>query len=65
MIPQSVKDIIGNGDNVGLLQTISMFIFMIFFLALIWYVFSRPKKHYEEEANAPLTKDHPEDEFKL
>lgn len=65
MIPQSIKEIVSNGGNVGLFQTLAMLLFMLLFVGLIWYVFSRPKKHYEEEANAPLTKDHPEDQFKL
>lgn len=54
MIPQSVKDIVGNGENVGLYQTIAMLLFIIFFVGIILYVFSRPKKFYEEEENAPL-----------
>lgn len=57
MIPQSVKDILANGENVGFYQTLSMILFLIFFLGIIIYVFSRPKKHYDEEANAPLNDD--------
>ena len=57
MIPQSVKDILANGENVGFYQTLSMFLFLFFFLGIIIYVFSRPKKHYDEEANAPLNDD--------
>ena len=54
MIPQSMKDILANGENVGFYQTLSMILFLIFFLGIVSYVFSRPKKHYDEEANAPL-----------
>jgi cbb3-type cytochrome oxidase subunit 3 len=61
MIPQSFKDILSNGENAGLYQTLSMLIFLIFFLGIIFYVFSRPKKHYDEEANAPLNDDHSEE----
>ncbi|MDN3605956.1 CcoQ/FixQ family Cbb3-type cytochrome c oxidase assembly chaperone [Kaistella yonginensis] len=57
MIPQSVKDIISNGENVGLMQTLALILFIIFFLGIIFYVFSRPKKHYDEAANAPLDDD--------
>lgn len=57
MIPQNIKDILANGENVGLLQTLSMIFFLIFFLGIVIWVFSRPKKHYEEEANAPLNDD--------
>ncbi len=54
MIPQSFKDIISNGENVGLLQTIAMIMFIILFLGIVLYVFSRPKKFYRDEENAPL-----------
>ena len=54
MIPQSMKDILANGENVGFYQTLSMILFLVFFLGIAFYVFSRPKKHYDEEANAPL-----------
>ena len=54
MIPQSMKDILANGENVGFYQTLSMILFLIFFLGIVFYVFSRPKKHYDEEENAPL-----------
>ena len=57
MIPQSVKDILGNGENVGLLQTIALLLFLFFFLGIVFYVFSRPKTYYDEEANAPLNDD--------
>ncbi len=57
MIPQSVKDIISNGENVGFYQTFAMMLFIIFFIGIVIYVFSRPKKHYDEEANAPLNDD--------
>ena len=54
MIPQSFKDIVSSGEYVGLLQTIAMLMFIVLFVGLTWYVLSRPKKHYNEEANAPL-----------
>ena len=57
MIPQSVKDILSNGENVGFYSTLSMILFLIFFLGIVFYVFSRPKKQYDEEANAPLDDD--------
>ena len=57
MIPQSFKDIISNGENVGLLQTIAMIIFILLFLGIVVFVFSRPKKYYREEENAPLSDD--------
>lgn len=57
MIPQNIKDILANGENVGLYQTLSMIFFLIFFLGIVIWVFSRSKKHYDEEANAPLEDD--------
>ena len=57
MIPQNVKDILSNGENVGFYQTLAMLFFLFFFLGIVYYVFSRPKKHYDEEASAPLDND--------
>ncbi|MGC4128798.1 MAG: CcoQ/FixQ family Cbb3-type cytochrome c oxidase assembly chaperone [Bergeyella sp.] len=57
MIPQSLKDIVANGENVGLMQTIAMILFILLFLGIVWYVFSRPKKYYREEEYAPLSND--------
>jgi cbb3-type cytochrome oxidase subunit 3 len=57
MIPQSLKDIISSGENTGFYQTLALVLFMIFFIGLIIYVFSRPKKYYQEEENAPLSDD--------
>ncbi len=59
MIPQSFRDILSNGENAGLYQTIALLIFMIFFIGLVVYVFSRPKKHYRDEERAPLDDDQP------
>ncbi len=57
MIPQNVKDILSNSGNTGLYQTLALILFLIFFLGIVYYVFSRPKKFYDEEANAPLDDD--------
>lgn len=57
MIPQNFKEILGNSDNAGLYQTLAMLLFLFFFLGIVYYVFSRPKKHYDEEAHAPLEDD--------
>lgn len=63
MIPQNFKDILSNTENAGLYQTLALIFFMLFFVGLIVYVFSRPKKYYREEENAPLEDD--EDDFNL
>ena len=57
MIPQSVKQILSNGENVGLYQTLALILFLVFFSGLIIYVFSKPKKYYDEQASAPLNDD--------
>ena len=54
MIPQSVKDILSNGSNVGFYQTLAMLFFLLLFVGIVWYVFSRSKRHYDDVGNAPL-----------
>ncbi|MGB4446623.1 MAG: CcoQ/FixQ family Cbb3-type cytochrome c oxidase assembly chaperone [Cloacibacterium sp.] len=58
MIPSNIKDILANIDNAGIYQTLSMIIFIIFFISTVLYVLSRPKKHYSEIERAPLEDDH-------
>ena len=58
MIPSNIKDILANIDNAGIYQTLSMVIFIIFFISTVLYVLSRPKKHYSEVEKAPLEDDH-------
>ncbi|ACU06620.1 hypothetical protein FIC_00145 [Flavobacteriaceae bacterium 3519-10] len=57
MIPQNVKDILSNSGNTSLFQTLALLLFLALFLGIVYYVFSRPKKYYDEEANAPLDDD--------
>lgn len=59
MIPDSFKDIVSNVDNAGLFQTIALLIFLVFFVGVVVYVFSRPKKYYNEQENSPLEDDQP------
>lgn len=61
MIPENLKDLVASGQETGLYQTIAMLLFIIFFIGLLIYVFSRPKKYYQEIAEEPL-KDDAEDE---
>ena len=65
MIPQSFKDIVSNVENAGLFQTIAMIIFILFFVVMVYIVINKKKKYYNEEENAPLEKDHEDDEFTL
>jgi cbb3-type cytochrome oxidase subunit 3 len=57
MIPSNFKDILANIENAGLYSTISMIIFILFFIATVLYVVTRPKKHYSDVENAPLEDD--------
>lgn len=54
MIPSNFKDILAHIENAGFYQTLAMFIFIIFFVGTVYYVISRPKKHYSEVEKAPL-----------
>ena len=58
MIPSNIKDILANIDNAGIYQTLSMIIFIIFFISTVLYVLSRPKKHYSEVERVSLEDDH-------
>ena len=58
MIPSNIKDILANIDNAGIYQTLSMIIFIIFFISTVLYVLSRPKKHYSEVERVPLENYH-------
>ena len=58
MIPSNIKDILANIDNAGIYQTLSMIIFIIFFISTVLYVLSRPKKHDSEVEKTPLEDDH-------
>ena len=54
MIPSNFKDILAHIENAGILQTLAMLIFILFFLSTVYYVMSRPKKHYSDVEKAPL-----------
>ena len=54
MIPSNFKDILAHIENAGILQTLAMLIFIIFFLSTVYYVMSRAKKHYSDVEKAPL-----------
>lgn len=65
MIPQNVKDILGNVEHAGLYQTIALLLFILFFAFVVYQVIKKPKNYYQDEANLPLDDDHEEDQFKL
>ena len=57
MIPSNFKDILANVENAGFYQTLSMILFILFFIATIYFVISKPKKYYEDVEKAPLEGD--------
>lgn len=57
MIPQNFKDILGNVENAGLYQSLAMLLFIVFFLMVLFWVFSRSKSHYNDQAHTPLEDD--------
>ncbi len=44
-------------------QTLALILFLLLFLGITYYVFSRPKKYYDEEASAPLDDDNEDKNF--
>ncbi len=57
MIPQNLKDIVSSEQYTGFYQTLALLLFLMFFVGLILYVFSRSKKHYDKQAHSPLEDD--------
>lgn len=57
MIPSNFKDILANTEYAGFFSTLSMILFIMFFIGTVVYVFSRPKKHYSDIEKAPLEDD--------
>lgn len=51
------KDTFTNYENADILQTISLLLFVIFFLALMYFIWNRPKDYYKEDSELPLDKD--------
>lgn len=48
------KEWFSNYEHAEALQTASLVLFMVFFVSLISYVLTRPKKYYEEDSKLPL-----------
>lgn len=65
MIPENLKDVVANSESTGLYQTIAMLLFILFFVGLVIYVFTRPKKHYQEVAEEPLHDGSEDDNISL
>ncbi len=54
MIPQNFKDILNNASNTGFYQSFAMVLFILFFCGILWYVFSKPKKYFNDVSQLPL-----------
>ncbi|WKS95631.1 CcoQ/FixQ family Cbb3-type cytochrome c oxidase assembly chaperone [Riemerella columbina] len=63
MIPQNFKDILSNSEGTGFYQTLALLLFILFFGLVVYYVMSKPKKYYEDEANAPLDDQEKQNKF--
>jgi len=44
-------------ENADFLQTLSLILFVIFFLSIAFFVFSKPKTYYKEASELPLDND--------
>ena len=49
------KNVLQNIDNIEIWPIISFVIFFLFFLCLLWWVFTADKKFIQDMANMPLT----------
>lgn len=52
-----IKGNLENIDGVQIYPLISLIIFVVFFVALFWWVFTTKKSHIEEVSNIPLDND--------
>ena len=57
MIPSNFKDILANIENTGLYSVIAMTIFILFFVSTVFYIVTRPKKHYSDVERPPFEDD--------
>ena len=51
------KSILQNIDNIAIWPVISFVIFFLFFLCLLWYVFTVDKKFIHDMKNLPFDKE--------
>jgi cytochrome c oxidase cbb3-type subunit 4 len=48
------KDAFTNYEYAQFLQSTSLILFVVFFTALVFFIWKRPKEYYNEDANLPL-----------
>lgn len=49
-----IKTIISKVDNAGIYQSVSLILFMLFFISLIVFVHTKPKEYYKYINHLPL-----------
>jgi len=53
------KDAFTNYEYAGILQTISLLLFVIFFTGLVYFIWKRPKDYYKKDSELPLEDQDP------
>jgi len=48
------KEAFTNYEYAWILQTISLLLFVIFFLGLVYFIWNRPKDYYKKDSELPL-----------
>jgi cytochrome c oxidase cbb3-type subunit 4 len=48
------KNLFSNYQNANIIQSISLILFVLFFISVVVFVMSRSKKHYENQERLPL-----------
>lgn len=51
------KETFTNYEYAAVIQTISLILFVVFFVALIYFIWKRPKEYYREDSELPLDDD--------
>jgi cbb3-type cytochrome oxidase subunit 3 len=54
---QYFKDAFSDYKHAQTLQIVSLLLFVIFFMALIYFIWKRPKEYYKDESELPLESD--------
>ena len=59
------KNVLQSIDNIALWPVISFVIFFLFFICLLWWVFSADKKFLHKMSDLPLERNSPEEETNI
>lgn len=54
------KQVLQGIDNIAIWPVISFVIFFLFFICLLWWVFTADKRYIERMKNLPVEEDHRE-----